>query len=142
MQAYQYSLDSNRYLLKPLNYGNLPLLYFKEDIEYWSQFETESIYDMRLRKGGLGFYQIDMESINTKREVNKARFTLIFILGFELLCIYLCYALLTFYAIEDWSIFLQDIKNSNILLNGILGSMFLLVNMLSYFYVVLLGIKY
>jgi hypothetical protein len=62
LQTYQYVLQSD-YSLKSLDDEKLPRLYFLSDFDYWSHFEPESLHDIELRKGGLGFYQINMAPI-------------------------------------------------------------------------------
>lgn len=44
--------------------GNgMPDLTFESGREYWDQFEPGEQKEFRLRKGGLGFYQVDMQTI-------------------------------------------------------------------------------
>ena len=62
LQTYQYVLQSD-YSLKSLDNDELPRLFFKTDLDYWSHFEPDSIHEIELRKGGLEFYQINMAPI-------------------------------------------------------------------------------
>lgn len=62
--TYQYLLN-NELKLVPLENqaGDLPVLYFPDNKEYWSHFADNSHHDISLRKGGLGFYQVNMSPI-------------------------------------------------------------------------------
>ena len=62
LQTYQYVLQKD-YSLQPRENKELPSLSFEKDLDYWSHFEWESIHNFKLRKGGLGFYQVDMSEI-------------------------------------------------------------------------------
>jgi hypothetical protein len=62
LQEYEYSLAADR-TYRPAISG-LPTLSFSHYPEYWAQFDIGSQYRFRLRKGGLGFYQLDMKPIN------------------------------------------------------------------------------
>lgn len=62
LETYLYQLQSNASLV-PLQDGP-PDLAFPRYADYWSSFATGSLHEFRLRKGGLGFYQIDMAPIN------------------------------------------------------------------------------
>jgi hypothetical protein len=61
LQKYAYVLESN-HIFKAVDAGH-PALRFERDREYWAQFELGSIYHFELRKGGLGFYQLNMTPI-------------------------------------------------------------------------------
>ena len=61
MQAHEYVL--REYVrLEPLEAG-LPVIEFKQGIEYWQQFKPGASYTLYLRRGGLGFYQLDIASV-------------------------------------------------------------------------------
>lgn len=62
LRTYQYRLTRERQF-EPLAQG-LPTLAFPQYYEYWAQFETGSLHEFELRKGGLGFYQLDMRPVN------------------------------------------------------------------------------
>ncbi|KHD04925.1 hypothetical protein PN36_05315 [Candidatus Thiomargarita nelsonii] len=62
LQTYQYVLQKD-YSLKALNNPSLPPLSFEQDLDYWSHFDWNSIHKIELRKGALGFYQINMAPI-------------------------------------------------------------------------------
>jgi WD40 repeat protein/RsiW-degrading membrane proteinase PrsW (M82 family) len=61
LTTYQYELQSDL-SFKPVADKTLPTLYLDDD-DYWSEFETGSIHEFQLRKGGLGFYQINLAPI-------------------------------------------------------------------------------
>ena len=61
LQEYPYVLESN-YTFRALD-AELPVLHFERDGEYWAQFESGSIHHFELRKGGLGFYQLNMAPV-------------------------------------------------------------------------------
>ncbi|MBI3777404.1 MAG: hypothetical protein HY274_00550 [Gammaproteobacteria bacterium] len=48
--------------LEPLEAG-LPVIEFGQGIEYWQQFKPGASYTLYLRRGGLGFYQIDLAPV-------------------------------------------------------------------------------
>jgi hypothetical protein len=58
LQRYQYQLASNLSLI-PLSSG-LPTLVFPRYPDYWSHFRVGSVHSFELRRGGLGFYQLNM----------------------------------------------------------------------------------
>lgn len=62
LQTHVYQLQTNG-SLAPLR-KNLPVLAFPRYADYWSSFSAGSLHEFRLRKGGLGFYQVDMAPIN------------------------------------------------------------------------------
>ncbi len=62
LQTYVYQLQRGG-TLAPLQKGP-PDLIFPRYADYWSSFSVGSLHEFRLRKGGLGFYQVDMAPIN------------------------------------------------------------------------------
>lgn len=62
LQTYLYQLQRNG-SLAPLQTGP-PDLIFPRYADYWSAFSVGSLHEFRLRRGGLGFYQVDMAPIN------------------------------------------------------------------------------
>ena len=80
--TYQYLLN-NELKLVPLENleGDLPVLYFPDNKEYWEHFEDNTQHDISLRKGGLGFYQVNMSPIykdmreyyTSKRKADRLR---------------------------------------------------------------------
>ena len=80
--TYQYLLNSEFKLVPVENQeGDLPVLYFPDNKEYWKHFEDNSQHDISLRKGGLGFYQVNMgpiykgmrEYYTSKRKADRLR---------------------------------------------------------------------
>ncbi len=72
LRAYEYRLTRDRQL-EPLTPG-LPTLAFPRYYDYWEQFEPGSHHTFELRKGGLGFYQINMQPVNAAlRELYTSR---------------------------------------------------------------------
>ncbi len=67
LQSHQYRLNSDLKLI-PVDYtgSDLPELYFPGDREYWEHFEEGSRHEFYLRKGELGFYQLDMAPVYKK----------------------------------------------------------------------------
>ena len=45
---------------------DLPVLRFPTDADYWRQFKLGTTHRFELRKGGLGFYQVNMQSVHAK----------------------------------------------------------------------------
>ena len=43
---------------------NLPVLRFPRDADYWRQFKLGTTHQFELRKGGLGFYQVNMQPVH------------------------------------------------------------------------------
>ena len=82
LRTYQYLLN-NQLMLVPLENqeGDLPVLYFPDNNEYWEHFEDNSQHNISLRKGGLGFYQVNMSPIykdmreyyTSKRKADRLR---------------------------------------------------------------------
>jgi hypothetical protein len=62
LQTYLYQLQRDG-SLAPLQTGP-PELRFLRYADYWSSFSAGSLHEFRLRRGGLGFYQVDMAPIN------------------------------------------------------------------------------
>lgn len=62
LQSYRYTLEADL-SLTPLEPG-LPALRFMRDFDYWMQFPRGSIHTFRLRRGALGFYQIDLAPLH------------------------------------------------------------------------------
>ena len=62
LQTYLYQLQRDG-SLATLQAGP-PDLIFPRYADYWSSFSVGSLHEFRLRRGGLGFYQIDMAPIN------------------------------------------------------------------------------
>lgn len=61
MQAHPYVL--REYVrLEPLE-AELPVIEFELGREYWQQFKPGSPYTLHLRRGGLGFYQLDLAPV-------------------------------------------------------------------------------
>ena len=60
--SYRYRLQAGG-SLTPLRVGP-PVLTFPRFADYWTSFEVGSVHEFHLRKGGLGFYQIDMAPVN------------------------------------------------------------------------------
>ena len=63
LRSYEYRLTREGGL-EPLTPG-LPTLAFPEYYEYWEQFEPGSQHAFELRKGGLGFYQLNLQPVHT-----------------------------------------------------------------------------
>lgn len=62
--TYQYLLNNELKLVPVENLeGDLPVLYFPGNKAYWKHFDDNSQHDISLRKGGLGFYQVNMSPI-------------------------------------------------------------------------------
>lgn len=61
LQKYAYVFESN-HTFRAVDAG-LPALHFERDREYWAQFESGAIHHFELRKGGLGFYQLNMAPV-------------------------------------------------------------------------------
>jgi hypothetical protein len=49
--------------LRPVEHG-LPVLRFSRYADYWAHFPRGSLHEFELRRGGLGFYQVDMAPVN------------------------------------------------------------------------------
>ena len=80
--TYQYLLNNELKLVPVENQkGDLPVLYFPDNKEYWTHFDDNSQHDISLRKGGLGFYQVNMSPIyknmreyyTSKRKADRLR---------------------------------------------------------------------
>jgi len=62
LRTYLYQLQRDG-SLAPLQTGP-PELRFLRYADYWSSFSAGSLHEFRLRRGGLGFYQVDMAPVN------------------------------------------------------------------------------
>jgi hypothetical protein len=61
--------------LEPVE-ADLPVIEFRQAIEYWQQFKPGSSHTLYLRHGGLGFYQIDLAPVYAEtREFYEKRNT-------------------------------------------------------------------
>lgn len=65
LNSYQYQLQGQT-TFTPLNVG-APRLWFPDE-EYWQQFKPGSRHMFELRKGGLGFYQVNMAKVHKDME--------------------------------------------------------------------------
>jgi hypothetical protein len=61
LRAYAYILQEDL-SLRPADPA-LPACRFDDISEYWQQFEVGSVHTLHVRKGGLGFYQVDMAPV-------------------------------------------------------------------------------
>lgn len=61
LRTYEYQLTAQRHL-EPLRAGP-PALVFAGHYEYWAQFAPGSVHQFELRRGGLGFYQLNMRPL-------------------------------------------------------------------------------
>ncbi|HEY6241679.1 MAG TPA: hypothetical protein VIW78_12695 [Burkholderiales bacterium] len=64
LRTYEYRLTAY-VAFSPLD-SNLPVLEFSKDEDYWRQFKLGTTYQFELRKGGLGFYQVNMQPVHAK----------------------------------------------------------------------------
>lgn len=72
LRKYEYQL-TREHDLEPLTPG-LPTLAFPRYYDYWEQFKSGSRHAFELRKGGLGFYQLNMQPVNEAlREFHSTR---------------------------------------------------------------------
>jgi len=73
--TYRYLLNNELKLVPVENQeGDLPVLYFPDNKEFWKHFDDNSQHDISLRKGGLGFYQVNMSPIyRDMREYYKSK---------------------------------------------------------------------
>jgi len=62
LRSYEYRLTAELQL-NPLIDG-LPVLAFPRYADYWSHFKRDSIHEFELRRGGLEFYQLNMQPVN------------------------------------------------------------------------------
>ena len=60
--SHRYALQADL-SLKPVEDG-LPVLRFPRYADYWAHFARGSLHEFALRRGGLGFYQVDMAPVN------------------------------------------------------------------------------
>jgi hypothetical protein len=74
LHNYQYQLAQDM-TLHPLS-TELPTLTFPRYTDYWSHLKAGSMHEFELRRGGLGFYQVNMQPINMKmREFYEGKVT-------------------------------------------------------------------
>ena len=45
---------------------DLPVLRFEGYADYWRQFKLGTTHSFELRKGGLGFYQVNMQPVRAR----------------------------------------------------------------------------
>jgi hypothetical protein len=64
LRAYDYRLTAY-VVFTPVD-SNLPVLEFPNHMDYWRQFKLGTTHRFELRKGGLGFYQVNMEPVHFK----------------------------------------------------------------------------
>lgn len=64
LHTYDYRLTSY-VVFTPLDPG-VPELSFPGDADYWGQFKLRTVHPFWLRKGGLGFYQVDMAPVHAR----------------------------------------------------------------------------
>jgi hypothetical protein len=64
LHTYDYRLTSY-VVFSPLD-TRLPELTFPSDADYWGQFKLGTVHPFELRKGGLGFYQVNMAPVHAK----------------------------------------------------------------------------
>ena len=64
LRTYDYRLSAY-VVFSPLD-KSLPELQFPGDADYWRQFKLGTVHSFELRKGGLGFYQVDMAPVRAK----------------------------------------------------------------------------
>ncbi len=64
LRPYDYRL-TEYVVFSPMD-PNLPVLTFPGVADYWRQFKIGSIHRFELRKGGLGFYQVNMQPVHVK----------------------------------------------------------------------------
>jgi hypothetical protein len=64
LRAHDYRL-TEYVVFSPLD-PNLPVMTFPGVADYWRQFKIGTIHRFELRKGGLGFYQVNMQPVHEK----------------------------------------------------------------------------
>ncbi len=64
LRAYEYRL-TEYVVFSPVD-PNLPVLRFPRDADYWRQFKLGTTHQFELRKGGLGFYQVNMQPVHAR----------------------------------------------------------------------------
>jgi hypothetical protein len=64
LSTYEYRLTE--YVVFSPEDPNLPVLRFPGDADYWRQFKLGTTHRFELRKGGLGFHQVDMRPVHAK----------------------------------------------------------------------------
>jgi len=72
LRAYEYRL-TEYVVFSPMD-PNLPVLEFPGVADYWRQFKLGTMHSFELRKGALGFYQVNMEPVHARmREYSAER---------------------------------------------------------------------
>ncbi len=64
LRTYEYRL-TEYVVFSPVD-PNLPVLEFPGVADYWRQFKLGTMHSFELRKGGLGFYQVNMEPVHAR----------------------------------------------------------------------------
>jgi|SRR5690242_10087515 len=64
LRTYEYRLTE--YVVFSPSAPLLPVLRFPADADYWGQFKLGTTHSFELRKGGLGFYQVNMGPVHDK----------------------------------------------------------------------------
>ena len=64
LRSYEYRLTA--YVVFSPADPNLPVLRFPGDADYWGQFRLGTTHRFELRKGGLGFYQVNMQPVHER----------------------------------------------------------------------------
>jgi hypothetical protein len=64
LRAHEYRLTG--YVVFSPSDSNLPVLEFPKDEDYWRQFKLGTTHRFELRRGGLGFYQVNMAPVHVK----------------------------------------------------------------------------
>ncbi len=64
LRTYEYRLTA--YVVFSPADPNLPVLRFEGYADYWRQFKLGTTHSFELRKGGLGFYQVNMQPVRVK----------------------------------------------------------------------------
>lgn len=66
LKAYPYHLTDSLGFTPVGDFTDLPELYFPGNKDYWSQLDKNAVHEFELRKGGLGFYQVNMAPVYVK----------------------------------------------------------------------------
>ena len=64
LRAHEYRLTG--YVVFSPSDSNLPVLEFPKDEDYWRQFKLGTTHRFELRRGSLGFYQVNMAPVHVK----------------------------------------------------------------------------
>lgn len=64
LRAYEYRLTE--YVVFTPTDSDLPALTLSKDADYWGQFKLGTMHSFELRKGALGFYQLNMTPVHAK----------------------------------------------------------------------------